>query len=95
MCDTDLYRNSLSGGRPEKEPPRACWHCDAQEDDGAELHEAHCREGQGLLHCEECGQKCEKCHEYYCAWDLKFKEDGDGILLMCEECRKEIEDEKK
>lgn len=87
MCNIDLYGNSLSGGRPGKEPPRVCWHCNTDEEDGAKLWEAHCSQGQGLLHCEECSGRCEKCQERFCVWDLKFKEDGETVLLMCEECR--------
>lgn len=69
--------------------PRQCEHCGATEDDGAELHEAYCGYGQGILHCEECAQTCNICGDWYCAWDLGFVEFPDGILNICEGCKGE------
>lgn len=87
---SDLFGNNTE--RDElPEQPRQCWHCGATEDDGVELWEAYCNEGQGLLHCEECSEECEECQEVYCTWELGFVDTPDGILKVCEECKKEIE----
>lgn len=77
------------------EGAQQCWHCGATEDDGAELREAYCDIGSGILHCEECSEECDGCREVYCtwSWSLTFVETPDGILKVCEECKKEIEND--
>lgn len=89
----DLFDNIRLERDELPEETRQCWHCEAIEDDGARLQEAYCDYGQGLLHCEECSEKCDECQEIYCAWSLAFVDTPDGILKVCEECKRRIENE--